>query len=92
MQTNVHGLVPFFEIAGDIIYNFIDKEDLSRFNSIKHSDSDLWKGDTKFTKDRWDFWKERLRWISEQSELKQRTRDEARMLVQLLQNIEERKT
>lgn len=54
------------------------------------SQTRLWKGDVWLTRDRWAFWKERLAWISEQSELLQRTRDEANMLVQLMKEIESR--
>jgi hypothetical protein len=34
--------------------------------------------------------RERLRWVSEQNELKERTRAEARTLEQLMQDIEQR--
>lgn len=87
----MHALVPFIQIAGHIIFRFIGRKDLSGFESMKskYPDSNLWKGDTMFSLDRWEFWKERLRWISEQDELKERTRDEARMLERLMQRIQE---
>lgn len=44
-----------------------------------------------FTMERWEFWKERLRWVSQQDELLERTRDDARNLIQLMQGIEEQK-
>ncbi|CAI7648031.1 unnamed protein product [Penicillium glandicola] len=88
LNANVHGLVPFFEIVGHIIFSFMDKKDLSAFDSLKYADSNLWKGDAMFSMDRWQFWKERLRWISEQNELNKRTRDEAKMLEQLMQDIQ----
>jgi len=50
----------------------------------------LWHGDVWLTRDRWAFWKQRLVWISEQNELLQRTRDDALMLIQLMQEIEGR--
>ena len=43
----------------------------------------------RFTPDRWEFWKEQLQWISEQSVLNTRTRDEARMLEEQMQNIQQ---
>jgi hypothetical protein len=41
-----------------------------------------------FSLDRWEFWRERLRWISEQDEIKERTRCEARMLEKLMLSIQ----
>ena len=64
------------------IFRFVNKKDLAWLESVKskYPDSDLWKGSTMFTLDRWEFWRERLRWVSEQNDLKERTRDEAQML------------
>lgn len=107
MQTTVHALVPFLDIAGDILYRLTDRETLYRrfiqepgldataycgYEStwLKYPAAHLWKGDIWLSRDRWAFWKERLLWISEQDELMQRTRDEARMLVQLMGEIEGR--
>ncbi|KUI71802.1 hypothetical protein VM1G_06968 [Cytospora mali] len=89
LNTNIHALVPFFEIAGDVIYSFVDKKDLSWSDNLKYLDANLWKGEIKFTKSRWDFWKDRLQWVFEQGELKQRTRDEARLLAETMKTIEE---
>jgi len=104
----VHALVPYFDIAGDIIYEWTNqktrihkfrpdeyakgsKEYLrSKCACLKsaHPEADLWKGDEWVTRARWAFWRERLVWVSEQTELMQRTRDEATMLVQMMKNIE----
>jgi hypothetical protein len=84
----VHALVPFIQIAGHIISGFIGRKDLSWWESMKYPDSNLWKGDTMFSLHRWEFWRERLRWISEQDELKERTRCEARMLEKLMLSIQ----
>ncbi|EGZ73974.1 hypothetical protein NEUTE2DRAFT_149865 [Neurospora tetrasperma FGSC 2509] len=64
--------------------------------SLFCSGRSLWKDEKKvdqhewLTRERWAFWKKRLVWISEQTELLQRTRDEAIMLVQLMTEIEGR--
>ncbi|KAJ4398822.1 hypothetical protein N0V85_006183 [Neurospora sp. IMI 360204] len=64
--------------------------------SSNRSERSLWKAEKKvdqhewLTRERWAFWKKRLVWISEQTELLQRTRDEAIMLVQLMTEIEGR--
>lgn len=42
-----------------------------------------------FSLDRWEFWRERLRWISEQDELEKRTCCEAWMLEKLIQSIQQ---
>lgn len=91
IQTDVHLMVPYFEIAGHIIFEFVGKRDLSLLATIKSPKSDLWKGDSMFTMERWEFWKDRLRWVSEQDELLERTRDDARNLIQLMQGIEQQK-
>ncbi|KUI52732.1 hypothetical protein VP1G_00107 [Cytospora mali] len=84
-ETNITML----NIAGDVIYSFVDKKDLSWSDTLKYPGANLWKGDSKFTKSRWDFWKDRLQWVSEQSELKLRTRDEASLLAETMKTIEE---
>lgn len=91
IQTDVHLMVPYFEIAGHIIFEFVGKRDLSLLATIKSPKCDLWKGDSMFTMERWELWKERLRWVSEQDELLERTRDDARNLVRLMQGIEQQK-
>lgn len=82
-------MVPFLEIAGHIIFGFVGKKDLSLLEKLKLSCSNLWHGDSSFSMDRWEFWKKRLRWVSEQDELMERTRVDARKLVQLMQEIEQ---
>lgn len=82
-------MVPFFEIAGHIIFRFVGKRDLSLLEQLKKSDSNLWYGDSLFSLERWGFWKTRLRWISEQDELMERTRADAQKIVQLMQEIEQ---
>ncbi|KAJ9214706.1 hypothetical protein DTO166G4_3762 [Paecilomyces variotii] len=91
LNTDVHLMVPYFEIAGHIIFEFVGKRDLSLLATIKSTKCDLWKGDSMFTMERWEFWKDRLRWVSEQDELLERTRDDARNLIQLMQGIEQQK-
>lgn len=81
-------MVPFFEIAGHIIFGFVGKRDLSLLEKLKLRDCNLWEGDSSFSMERWEFWKKRLRWTSEQDELMERTRDDARKIVQLMQEIE----
>ncbi|EAA32620.2 hypothetical protein GE21DRAFT_6573 [Neurospora crassa] len=115
LNTDVHALVPFLVIAGDIMYRYTDREMIARrfaeagqenhvHNtrefwqrfSTNRSERSLWKAEKKvdqhewLTRERWAFWKKRLVWISEQTELLQRTRDEAIMLVQLMTEIEGR--
>ncbi|KAK3491766.1 hypothetical protein B0T13DRAFT_477631 [Neurospora crassa] len=115
LNTDVHALVPFLVIAGDIMYRYTDREMIARrfaeagqenhvHNtrefwqrfSTNRSERSLWKAEKKVdqdewpTRERWAFWKKRLVWISEQTELLQRTRDEAVMLVQLMTEIEGR--
>lgn len=80
--------MPFFEISGHVIYSFIGRMDLAGFQCLKYSQSDLWTGDGAFSKQRWDFWKERLRWVGTLSELKQGTQQDAASLVQMMQVIE----
>lgn len=48
-----------YRTLGHIIFSFIDRKDLSQFESIKCTGSNLWKGDANFLMDRWEFWKER---------------------------------
>jgi hypothetical protein len=62
----------------------------SKSITVEPPEANLWKGDVWLTRDRWTFWKERLVWVSEQNELLQRSREEARMLVQLMKEIESR--
>ena len=82
-------MVPFFEIAGSIIFKFVGKKDLSLVEANKKTDWNLWKGDSLFSMERWNFWKERLQWVSEQNELMDRTRDDAQKLVRLMHSIEQ---
>lgn len=82
-------MVPFIEIAGHIIFSFIGKKDLSLLERIKLRGCNLWEGDSSFSIERWEFWKKRLRWISEQDELMERTQADARKRVQLMQEIEQ---
>ncbi|OQE07866.1 hypothetical protein PENVUL_c012G01548 [Penicillium vulpinum] len=89
LNTDVHAMVPFLEIAGSIIFKFVGKKDLSFAEANKKPDWNLWKGDSSFSKERWDFWKERLQWISEQNGLMERTRDDAQKLVELIYSIEQ---
>ncbi|KAL0471527.1 hypothetical protein QR685DRAFT_595919 [Neurospora intermedia] len=100
LNTDVHALIPFLVIAGDIMQikkNHVHntREFWQRF-STNRSERSLWKAEKKvdqhewLTRERWAFWKKRLVWISEQTELSQRTRDEAIMLVQLMTEIEGR--
>ncbi|KAF9249958.1 hypothetical protein DTO006G1_5917 [Penicillium roqueforti] len=89
LNTDVHAMVPFFEIAGSIIFKFVGKKDLTLAEANKKPDWNLWKGDSSFSKERWDFWKERLQWISEQNELMERTRDDAQKLVEIMHSIEQ---
>ncbi|KAA8619431.1 hypothetical protein SMACR_09263 [Sordaria macrospora] len=112
--TDVHGIIPFLVIAGDIMYRYTDRDLIAwRFAAAhqenhEHNTSEYWlwlwssgserslwkeeKGDGHewLTRERWAFWKKRLLWMSEQTELKQRTRDEAIMLVQVMTEIEGR--
>ncbi|KAK3396916.1 hypothetical protein B0T20DRAFT_480518 [Sordaria brevicollis] len=112
--TDVHGIIPFLVIAGDILYRYTDRDMIARRfaeahqENHEHNTSEFWlrlwsscserflwkeeKGDGHewLTRERWAFWKERLSWMSEQTELKQRTRDEAIMLVQVMTEIEGR--
>lgn len=110
IETNVHALVPLFDIAGDVIYEWTDhKTKITKFTLGKyptgskeywrtwfaciksnHPKADLWNGDEWVTRARWAFWRERLVWISAQTELMKRTRDEAAMLVQMMKDIENR--
>lgn len=82
-------MVPFFEIAGSIIFKFLGRKDLSQTGANKKTDWNLWRGDSSFSRERWDFWKERLQWISEQNELMERTRDDAQKLVKIMHSIEQ---
>jgi hypothetical protein len=82
-------MVPFFDIAGHIIFGFMGNKDLSLPEKLKLSDANLWHGDSSLSMERWEFWKQRLRWISEQDELMERTRADARKVVQLMQGIEQ---
>ena len=112
--TDVHAMIPFLVIAGDIMYRYTDRDLIARRfaeahqENHKHNTSEWWlwlwssaserslwkeeKGDGHewLTRERWAFWKKRLLWMSEQTELKQRTRDEAIMLVQVMTEIEGR--
>lgn len=47
--------MPFSEIAGHDIYNFIGRTDLAGFQNLKYRQSDLWTGDSAFSRERWDF-------------------------------------
>lgn len=80
--------MPFFEIAGHVIYSFIGRTDLAGFQSLKYPQSDLWTGDSGFSKERWDFWKKRLRWVEARSELKRRTQQDAASLTQMMEVVE----
>lgn len=112
--TDVHAMIPFLVIAGDIMYRYTDRNLIARRFAEAHQENhedntseqwlrlwssaskrSLWKeekgdGHEWLTRERWAFWKKRLLWISEQTELKQRTRDEAVMLVQVMTEIEGR--
>ncbi|KAJ6099731.1 hypothetical protein N7467_001266 [Penicillium canescens] len=88
LNGDVHGIVPFFEIAGNIIFHFIDKVDIAWMEK-KLPNSNLWKGSSLFTMDRWEFWKDRLRWIGQKSELMERTREDAERLIRIMQNIQD---
>ena len=112
--TDVHGIIPFLVVAGDIMYRYTDRDLIARRFAAAHqenhehntseywlwlwssgSERSLWKeekgdGHEWLTRERWAFWKKRLLWMSEQTELKQRTRDEAIMLVQVMTEIEGR--
>jgi hypothetical protein len=81
-----------FEIAEQTIFSFVDKMDLPPFTSLnkKYPNSCLWDGESQLSMRRWEFWKQRLRWISERDELTERTRHEALMIEQLMQNIEQK--
>ncbi|KAJ5773016.1 hypothetical protein N7457_007912 [Penicillium paradoxum] len=90
LNVDVHALVPFLEISGDVIFSLMDQCDLSMVELPKSSDHNLWNGDSNFSMARWEFWKERLRWIGEQNELMEMTRYEAHRMVQLMHDIEQR--
>jgi Protein of unknown function (DUF3632). len=81
-------MVPFFEIAGSIISSSREEGHLQT-GATKKTDWNLWRGDSSFSRERWDFWKERLQWISEQTELMERTRDDAQNLVKIMHSIEQ---
>ena len=82
-------MVPYIEIAGPIIFSFVGKRDLSLLEALKLKGCNLWQGDSSFSMERWEFWKKRLQWMSEQEELLEGTRADARKLVQLMQEIEQ---
>jgi hypothetical protein len=82
-------MVPYFEIAGHIIFSFVGNRDLSLLETLKLSDCNLWQGDSSLSMERWDFWKRRLQWTSGQDELMERTRADARKLLQIMQEIEQ---
>jgi hypothetical protein len=82
-------MVPFFEITGHIIFRFVGKRDLSLLKRSKERDSNLWHGDSLFSLERWEFWKTRLRWISEQGELMERTQVDAQKIMRLMQEVEQ---
>jgi hypothetical protein len=82
-------MVPVFEIAGHVIFGFVGKRDLSLLEKSKLRGCNLWQGDTSLSMERWEFWKNRLQWASGQDELMERTRADARKLVQLMQEIEQ---
>ena len=82
-------MAPFLEVSGQVIFGFIGKYDLSVLGQLTLPGCNLWQGDSSFSMERWEFWKTRLRWISEQDELMERTRDNARKIVLILQEIEQ---
>ncbi|KAJ6016211.1 hypothetical protein N7540_010802 [Penicillium herquei] len=89
LNSDVHGMVPFFETSGHILFGFLGKYDLSALEQLKLPGCNLWEGDSSFTIQRWEFWKTRLRWVSEQDELMESTRDDARKIVHIMQQIEQ---
>ncbi|KAJ5730577.1 uncharacterized protein N7483_005085 [Penicillium malachiteum] len=89
LNSDVHGMVPFFEVSGHIIFRFLGKYDLSAIEKLNLPECNLWEGDSSFSMERWEFWKTRLRWVSEQDGLLEITRDDARKIVHLMQEIEQ---
>jgi hypothetical protein len=97
-QIELHALAPWFEISGGVLYSFIDRKYLDGFEKAKFPGSKCWKGGKWWTMERWNFWKERLRWISHMHVMTedQRGRDvmnsireKARELEGMMQLIEE---
>ncbi|KAJ5403996.1 hypothetical protein N7509_003867 [Penicillium cosmopolitanum] len=91
LNTDLRCLSPFIEISGSVLFYFLDRKDLTSLEALKLPNSNLWKGDSLFTMQRWQFWKERLLWISKQDELMNLTRELAAKLVRSMQNIEKNK-
>ncbi|KAJ5707575.1 hypothetical protein N7488_007376 [Penicillium malachiteum] len=89
LNSDVHYMAPLFEVCGQVIFGFIGKYDLSVVEQLKLPGCNLWQGDSSFSMERWGFWKTRLRWISEQDKLMERTRDDARRIVHLMQETEQ---
>lgn len=48
-------------IAGQVLYSLVEKED----NTSTYEAIILWQSGPKIKNSRWDFWKDRLRWIAE---------------------------
>ena len=88
-------MAPWIQIAGRLIYNYDDRErfsvltDSNLLPDAKQSGASLWLGKPRFSKERWKFWKDRLRWIALQTEsLLQRTRSLAVELADEMDEIE----
>jgi hypothetical protein len=66
--------------------------DLAGITSMneEYPNSSLWNGDSQLSMGRWEFWRQRLRWISERDELTERTRHEAQMMERLMHTIEQK--
>ncbi|KAK5807094.1 hypothetical protein VI817_001352 [Penicillium citrinum] len=89
LNTDIRGLAPYIEISGPVLFQFLGRSDLSSLEAVKLPDSNLWKGNSLFSMQRWQFWKQRLVWISKQDELMDSTRGLAARLVISMQEIEE---
>ncbi|RDL32008.1 uncharacterized protein BP5553_09410 [Venustampulla echinocandica] len=84
LDAEVPAAAEWILIAGRLIYNYIDEE---RFSALA-STTDLWKGKPRFSKERWAFWKSRLRWIEIQAKLADNTRSVAKKAADEMDEIE----
>ena len=87
-KTTIHildgllpGAVQWILLAGRVVHNAEDD-----YGTIAHG-GDLFTGKEGFSRERWDFWMTRFRWVQEQSELDQETRDLASKAVEVMANI-----
>jgi hypothetical protein len=74
--------------AGRLIFGSADEYAASPTAGDPAAGGPLWTGKHGFCRERWDFWKRRFVWVSEQAELDASTRDVARAAADAMAEIE----